>query len=135
MQAHQGITCYLFPNTLGKPMKNNPFAIAQKYLDKQSRTPTESRAATVEGDPLPTLRAWVVNREFDKKGELRAVLICSALLEDHLWVVCDRSFEPKDGLAVYYAEEIPLLKGKSLEDLREIHRVKLIFPGCRVIQG
>jgi len=83
---------------------------------------------------LPPLRAWVVEEIRGEKGELRSVLICSAMLEDHLWLVLDRSFEPKDNLAMYYAEEIPLLKGKSLEDLREIHKVKLIFPGCRVIQ-
>ncbi len=83
---------------------------------------------------LPPLRAWVVEEIRGENGELRAVLICSAFLEDYLWMVWDRSFQPKDNLAVYYAEEIPLLKGKSLEDLREIHKYKLAFPGCRVIQ-
>ena len=41
--------------------------------------------------------------------------------------------EPNDGMADY-PEEIPLLRGKSLQDLREIHKYKLAFPGCRVIQ-
>ena len=39
-----------------------------------------------------SLRAWVV--EDLREGEnLKAVKICSALLQDHLWVVTDRSFE------------------------------------------
>ena len=83
---------------------------------------------------LPPLRAWVVEEIRGDNEELRAILICSAMLEAHLWVVWDRSFEPKDNLAVYYAEEIPLLKGKSMEDLKLIQETKLIFPGCRVIQ-
>ena len=85
-------------------------------------------------EDLTPIRAWVVDRVYGDNEELRALLICSAMLEAHLWVIWDRSFEPKNNLAVYYAEEIPLLKGKSLEDLREIHKVKLAFPRCRVIQ-
>ena len=113
----------------------------------QSVTETKSRvsvtvdsrngevATSVEAeDNLTSIRAWVVDQVYGDNEELRALLICSALLEAHLWVIWDRSFEPKDNLAVYYAEEIPLLKGKSLEDLREIHKVKLAFPRCRVIQ-
>ena len=42
--------------------------------------------------------------------------------------------EPNDGMAAYYAEEIPLLRHKSMEDLKLIHATKLIFPGARVIQ-
>lgn len=85
--------------------------------------------------PIPDLpRAWIVEEIRAEAGTLRAVLICSALLEDHLWLILDRSFVPTDGLACYYAEEIPLLKDKTPEELREIHKVKLAFPGCRVIQ-
>lgn len=65
---------------------------------------------------------------------LKAVKICSAVLEDHLWLILDRSFEPRDGLAIYYAEELPVLKTKTPEELKEIHKAKLAFPGCRVIQ-
>jgi hypothetical protein len=80
------------------------------------------------------LRAWVAEKVRREDGELRAVMICSALLEDHLWVVWDRTFEPMGGLAIYYDGEMPLLRGKSLEELRKIHEVKLEFPGCRIIQ-
>jgi hypothetical protein len=45
-----------------------------------------------------------------------------------------RSFETKDGLAIYYPEELPELRDKTPEDLREIHKVKMAFPRCRVIQ-
>ncbi len=86
-------------------------------------------------EDLTPIRAWIAQEVRGENGELRAVLICSAFLEDHLWMVWDRSFQPKDNLAVYYAEEIPLLKGKSPEDLKLIHETKLIFPGCRVVQG
>ena len=83
---------------------------------------------------LPPLRAWVVEEIRGDNEELRAILICSAMLEAHLWVVWDRSFEPKDNLAIYYAEEIPLLRDKTPEELKAIHAAKLRFPGCRILQ-
>ncbi len=83
---------------------------------------------------LPPLRAWVVEEIRGEKGELRSVLICSAMLEDHLWLILDRSYEPKDNLAVYYAEEIPLLRDKTTEELKAIHAAKVRFPGCRILQ-
>lgn len=89
-----------------------------------------------EDPPLPdAIRAWEIERVHDDAtGALRAVKICSAILDDYLWLILDRSFIPHDGLACYYAEEIPLLKDKTPEELHEIHKVKLAFPGCRVIQ-
>ena len=83
---------------------------------------------------LPPLRAWVVEEIRGDNEELRAILICSAMLEAHLWVVWDRSFGPKDNLAIYYAEEIPLLRDKTPEELKAIHAAKLRFPGCRILQ-
>jgi len=94
----------------------------------------EAKQVIQTQEDLTPIRAWMVEEARGENGELRAVMICSALLEAHLWMILDRSFEPKDNLAVYYTEEISLLKGKSLEDLREIHKYKLAFPGCRVIQ-
>jgi hypothetical protein len=78
-------------------------------------------------------RAWVV-QEIRTGDCLRAVKICSAVLLDRLWLILDRGFEPKDGLAIYYPEELTILKSKSSEELKSIHKVKLAFPGCRVIQ-
>ena len=94
----------------------------------------EAKQVIQTQEDLASIRAWVVEEARGENGQLRAVMICSALLEAHLWMILDRSFEPKDGLAVYFGEEIPLLKGKSLEDLKLIHETKLIFPRARVIQ-
>ncbi len=70
-----------------------------------------------------------------QEGEIiQAVKIWSRVLEEEIWLILDRSFTPTDGMACYYAEEIPLLRDKTPEELREIHKVKLAFPGCRVIQ-
>ena len=88
--------------------------------------------ATVEEHPL---RARVVERVHGADGTLRAVLICSDLLEDHLWLILDRTFAPMDSLAQYYPEELPLLKDKTPEELRQIHMAKLEFRGPRVVQG
>ena len=65
-------------------------------------------------------------------GRILAVRIFSMVLEDELWLILDPSFAPDDRLALYYADEIPLIKDKSYEELREIHKFKLAFPGCRV---
>lgn len=101
-------------------------------LTSQDREEAKRLIQTQED--LTPIRAWVAEEARGENGELRAVLICSALFGAHLWMILDRSFEPKDNLAVYYAEEIPLLKGKSLEDLKLIQEIKLIFPGTKVIQ-
>jgi len=70
----------------------------------------------------------------ERANSIQAVKITSTVLNDDIWLILDRSFIPHDGLACYYPEEIPLLKTKTPEDLREIHKVKLVFPGARVIQ-
>ena len=70
-----------------------------------------------------------------QEGEtIQGVKIASSILGDEIWLILDRSFVPPDGLACYYAEEIPLLRDKTQEELREIHNVKLAFPGARIIQ-
>ena len=83
-------------------------------------------------EELPA-RAWVVEEIHDGE-KLKAVKIFSALLEDHLWLVIDRGCQPTDGLAIYYPGELAELATKTPEQLREIHNVKIVFPGCRVIQ-
>lgn len=40
----------------------------------------------------------------------------------------------EDGRAIYFADEIALLKGKTPAEIRDIHKAKLVFPGCRVVQ-
>jgi len=99
-----------------------------------SRDREEARRMIQTQEDLAPIRAWIVSEVRGENGKLRAVMICSAILEAHLWVIWDRDFQPKDDLAVYFGEELPLLKGKSMEDLKLIHETKLIFPGCRVVQ-
>ena len=121
-------------NAAIKVRKTSDGRIQARRLDGLPLTPEDREEARLlaEAKEAP-LRAWVVE-EVREGNSLRAVLICSSLLEDHLWLILDRSFTPTDGLACYYPEEIPLLKNKTPEELREIHKVKLAFPGCRVIQ-
>ena len=88
------------------------------------------RLAVIEELPL---KAWVVEEIRDDE-KLKAVKICSAVVEDHLWIIIDRSFTPADGLACYYPGELDELRNKTAEQLCEIHKVRLTFPGCRVIQ-
>jgi hypothetical protein len=92
---------------------SNPFAVARRYLEE-----TDKREAL----------------EVQESETIQAVKICSHILEDEIWLILDHSFVPIDDLACYYVEEIPFLKKKTPEELREIHKVKLAFPGCRVIQ-
>jgi hypothetical protein len=58
-----------------------------------------------------------------------ALEICSYVLEEHLWVALDSKFSPAndDGLAVFYADEIPLLLRKTFHELKWIHQVKATF--------
>ena len=93
----------------------NPYSLAQRYLD----------------NPIPHTQALEV---VEANQSIQAVKICSHVLEDEIWLILDRSFIPHDGLACYYPEEIPELKSKTPEQLREIHKYKLAFPGARVIQ-
>ncbi len=90
------------------------------------------RFAEVE-EALPS-QARIVDRVYGEGSELRAIKVYSCIVEDHLWVIWNRGFDPKDTLAVYYGEELALLRSKTPEDLRAIHRVKLAFPGSRIIQ-
>ena len=88
-------------------------------------------------EPAPTLPSegrTVEALEAHENETIRAVKIASRLLNDDIWLILDRSFVPHDGLACYYPEEIPLLRDKTPEELREIHMTKLAFPGARVIQ-
>jgi len=95
---------------------------------------SSNKPSPIPQDSLIPIRAWVVDEIRGPNGNLRAIQICSAMLEAHLWVIWDRSFEPKDNLAIYFGEEMPLLKGKSLNDLKLIQETKLKFPGSRVVQ-
>jgi hypothetical protein len=67
------------------------------------------------------------------EGGIVAVEICSEVLQTHVWLAFDESFDPKDGRAVFYGHELELLRTKTPEQLREICRVKEDFgPRSRV---
>lgn len=114
--------------------KTSDGRIQARRRDGRPLSPTDKEQARLMAviEELPP-RAWVL--EAIRDGEnLRAVKICSAVLQDHLWLVIDRSYQPSDGCAIYYPVELAELGTKTDEQLREIHRVKLVFPGARVIQ-
>src|SRR5262249_40931022 len=70
------------------------------------------------------------------EGPIVAVKIASTVLAADIWLAFKDDFKPDEGepLAVFYADEIRIVAQKTPEQLREIHKVKLVFPGCRVIQ-
>ena len=68
-------------------------------------------------------------------GEIIAVEIASAVLGADIWLAFRANFDPQDGKAVFYADELPMLRTKTPEQLSEIYRAKLTFgPGARVRQ-
>jgi hypothetical protein len=81
-------------------------------------------------------RAWVIEEVRDQAGRLRAVLICSMLVEDHVWLIIDQTFIPPDDRARYYAEELPALGKKTPAKVVEAHKAKLktqpAFPGGKI---
>jgi len=93
-------------------MKSSPFDVARKYLD----------SGVIEKTPDIL------------DGPIIAVEICSNVLEAHIWVAFDDGFQADDRQAVFYVDELPFLATKDAETLREIHKVKQAFPGCRVVQ-
>jgi hypothetical protein len=110
--------------------------IFARRTDLQPLTPADREEARILAQlEERKIRAWIVEEVRAEDGNLSAALIiCSAALEDHLWLVIDRGFEPKDELAIYYPEELAYLKTKTPEQLQQVHKAKLAFPGSRVIQ-
>ena len=72
--------------------------------------------------------------EIRENRTIQAVKVYSNVLEDEIWLILEHSFMPQDGLASYYVEEVPLLRNRTPEELKEIHKYKLSFPGIRLIQ-
>jgi hypothetical protein len=66
------------------------------------------------------------------EGRVIAYLIASEVLGCDIWLALDDSFNPDDGLAVFYGDELPFLATKDAETLKEIHKYKLASPGSRV---
>ena len=97
-------------------------------------SPTKSPAvqeivtcSTLEGEKTQAI-------EIRENRTIQAVKVYSHVLEDEVWLILDHSFTPQDGLAAYYTEEVPRLKYRTQEELKEIHKYKLAYPGVRLIQ-
>jgi hypothetical protein len=97
---------------------------------------TEKNPASSGGLSLPknTGESGEVGEVPDPEGRIIAVLIASTVLEADIWLTLDDSFDPRDGLAVFHVDEVGLLATKDPQTLREIHAVKLAFPGSKVRQ-
>ena len=69
-------------------------------------------------------------------GDIVAVLIHSEVLEAEIWLALRADFQPEhgDSRAVFFADEISLLHGKTTATLRGIHTAKLAMRGGRVRQ-
>jgi len=95
--------------------------LAKKIQAGLKPTPHDAAPKAVTADPT--------------EGRIVAVLIASEVLGADIWFSLDDSFNPGDGLAVFYADELEFLKSKDAQTLRKIHETKLAFgPGSRVRQ-
>jgi len=129
----------------------NPFEFAEKFLESADMLSADSVGATSVEDhragekssavvgPIPEMlddppRAWIAKGIRDGAGKLLAVKISSAPLQDYLYVALDPEFVPPEPLVVYSTEEIEAMKDKTPEQVLEIHKVKIVIPGARVIQ-
>jgi hypothetical protein len=109
-------------------------------LKRQMREAATATVATVEGEKAGSVaevaRVAVAKepRIDATEGRIVAVLIASEVLAADIWFALDDSFDANDGQAVFYPDELPFLATKDAATLKEIHKVKLAFPGSRVRQ-
>jgi hypothetical protein len=108
--------------------------ILARRLDGQSLTDEDRQQARKLARQEPPPRAWVIDAIRSEAGNLRALKVCSCLVNDHLYVVFDPEFTPPAGALSYCEEELISMKKKAPEQVMKIHDVKVIFPGARVIQ-
>jgi len=80
------------------------------------------------------LSRWIADEVLSRGNKLGAMKFCSPLLNDHVWIVRDARPVPADGLARYDVDELEILESKTSEQVVNVHKVKLAFPGCKVIQ-
>ena len=95
------------------------FDIAEKYLSEAAATGTEAASADLS------------------EGAVVACLIDSTILGAEIWFALRDDWRPDEGdsTPVFYASELAMLREKTPEQLREIHKAKLAFgPATRVRQ-
>ena len=95
---------------------SNPFLIARKYLEKEQHA-------------LQAIDTVVDDRTI-------AVLIDSSLLGAPIWFALREGWRPQEaeGIAIFYASELPALRHKTPAELRSIFNVKSAFGGGIVRQ-
>ena len=107
-------------------MKNDPFDVITKYM--KPGEPSSSNAPNFT--PLTAEQIAEID-----SGSMVAVLIDSTVLNAPLWLAFKPDFNPGDGVPVFYADELDVLKNKPIETLRKIYETKRAFgPGSRVRQ-
>ena len=108
--------------------------VAEDLAADSYKSEVEVRQITVStpGNAFP-FGSWIVEEAW--RGEMRqAKKVYSRLLRQELWLILDSSFEPPNGLARYFPEEIPLLWDKTPRELKNIQTVKSVFHGASVVQ-
>ena len=128
---------------------SNPFTLARKYLSAEASNRTDRADGPIQaikaGFLCNTHREEPVaesqkngpetfNLDAELDGPIQAVQIYSKVLGADIWLVFDTNFLPHDGLAIFYPDEMTKMGTKTTEDLLAIHKAKLVFPGCRIIQ-
>ena len=116
-----------------KNKENFAEAVSPKPESSGSVPLLKNTGVTGDGDRPDDVAGASVVEQVIENGEIVAVLICSKVLQAHIWLAFEDDFDPQDGQAVFYPVELPMLREKTPEQLREIHRVKLAGrPGARV---
>ena len=121
-------------------MKSDPFDVIAKYKNPTapvvtSTDPTEGRVPPQPITVAPLIAKKPESAADPTEGRIIAVLISSEVFGADIWFALDGSFNPDDGLAVFYADELPFLATKDAQKLRKIYETKLAFgPGSRVRQ-
>ena len=90
------------------------------YLALAKKIQAELRSGGVLKPESPAMDMVIDDRTI-------ALLIDSTILGAPIWFAFDDSFDPEDGLPVFYAHELPELKHKTPEQLRKIYETKAVF--------
>ena len=107
-------------------MKNNPFAIAQKYLDKPTRmTPAENKVVRTDDDPIVPVAAW-----FPEFHVFHRKVIAETPSFDYLWLKEHRPDLYRD--LKTKEVELDALKDARLSEVMAIIREwrELVLQGC-----
>jgi hypothetical protein len=106
----------------GKPLSDSDRQEARRIAESEGLRPSFT--------PLTPEQAAEID-----SGKVRAVLIDSEILGAPFWFAFDESFDPADGIPVFYPDELQFLKDKPAATLRKIYETKRAFGlGTRVRQ-